>query len=113
MSTDRIPITVQRPQPFTPGPDEPLLLELPRTAGDQFEKNLLLKGVANLVTTRSDVFTVYVKIRSVAQNAGSGKWDATDAKNVIEDTRWVMVVDRSRVNRPGDQAEILMMQRVP
>ena len=113
MSTDRIPITVQRPQPFTPGPDEPLRLELPRTAGDQFEKNLLLKGVANLVTTRSDVFTVYVKIRSVAQNAGSGKWDATDPKNVIEDTRWVMVVDRSRVNRPGDQAEILMMQRVP
>jgi hypothetical protein len=113
MSTDRAPITVQRPQPFTPGPDEPFIPELPRTAGDQFEKNLLLKGVANLVTTRSDVFTVYVKIRSVAQNAGSGKWDATDPKNVIEDTRWVMVVDRSRVNQPGDQAEILMMQRVP
>jgi hypothetical protein len=104
---------VQRDQPFTTGAVEPLILELPRTAGDQFEKNLLLKGVANLVTTRSDVFTVYVKIRSVAQNAGSGKWDATDPKNVIEDTRWVMVVDRSRVNRPGDQAEILMMQRVP
>jgi hypothetical protein len=113
MSTDRAPITVQRPQPFTGGPDEPFILEIPRTAGDQFEKNLLLKGVANLVTTRSDVFTVYVKIRSVAQNAGSGKWDATDPKNVIEDTRWVMVVDRSRVERPGDQAEILMMQRVP
>lgn len=113
MSTDRIPLTVQRDQPFTTGAVEPLILELPRTAGDQFEKNLLLKGVANLVTTRSDVFTVYVKIRSVAQNAGSGKWDATDPKNVIEDTRWVMVVDRSRVNRPGDQAEILMMQRVP
>ena len=113
MSTDRAPITVQRDQPFTANVVEGTVLELPRTAGDQFERNLLLKGVANLVTTRSDVFTVYVKIRSVAQNAGSGKWDATDAKNVIEDTRWVMVVDRSRVNRPGDQAEILMMQRVP
>ena len=113
MSTDRVPVTVQRDQPFTAGAVEPLILELPRTAGDQFEKNLLLKGVANLVTTRSDVFTVYVKIRSVAQNAGSGKWDATDPKNVIEDTRWVMVVDRSRVNQPGEQAEILMMQRVP
>ena len=113
MSTDRIPITVQRDQPFTAGPPEPLIQELPRAAGDQFEKNLLLKGVANLVTTRSDVFTVYVKIRSVAQNPGSGKWDATDPKHVIEDTRWVMVVDRSRVNRPSDQPEILMMQRVP
>jgi hypothetical protein len=31
---------------------------------------------------------------------------------VIEDTRYVMLVDRSQVNRPGDAPRILYIERV-
>ena len=72
----------------------------------------MLKGIANLVTTRSDVFTVYLKIRSVAQNPATGVWDATDASTLINEARYVMVVDRSNVDRPGQQPKILMFEKI-
>ncbi|NBV65376.1 MAG: hypothetical protein EBR71_13125, partial [Planctomycetes bacterium] len=36
--------------------------------GDSEEQNLLFKGISNLITTRSDVFTVYFRIRTVKQD---------------------------------------------
>ena len=81
-------------------------------AGDQAERNTMLKGIANLVTTRSDVFTVYLKIRSVAQNPATGVWDATDSSTLINEARYVMVVDRSNVDRPGQQPKILMFEKI-
>lgn len=81
-------------------------------AGDQVERNALLKGIANMVTTRSDVFTVYLRIRTVAQDAASGKWDATKSETLIDESRYVLVVDRSHVNRPGEQPKILMFEKI-
>ncbi len=85
---------------------------LGQVAGDQVERNALLKGIANIATTRSDVFTVYLRVRSVAQNQQTGKWDATDPNTLIDESRYLMVVDRSNVNRPSDEPRILMFERI-
>ena len=81
--------------------------------GDSEELNLLFKGVSNLVTTRSDVFTVYFKVRTVKQNPVNGKWNGADREFVLDDARYVMCVDRSNVNRPSDQPRIVYFSRVP
>jgi len=58
------------------------------------------------------VFTVYLKVRSVAQNQQTGKWDATDPTTLIDESRYLMVVDRSNMNRPTDEPRILMFERI-
>ena len=123
LSTDRLPTVLQ----YDFGPDsltdssrdyafpeftEPFVAQADHAAGDAEETNLLLTGIANLVTTRSDVFTVYLRVRAFTQNPVTGLWDATDRENVIEDTRYVMLVDRSQVNRPGDAPRILYVERI-
>ncbi|MHC5113614.1 MAG: hypothetical protein ACYTGP_04205, partial [Planctomycetota bacterium] len=82
-------------------------------SGDAEEANLLFAGASNLITTRSDVFTVYFRVRSFRQNADNGKWDATDLNHIVGDVRYVMLVDRSEVNRPGDQPKILFLDKLP
>ena len=81
--------------------------------GDSEELNLLFKGISNLVTTRSDVFTVYFKVRTVKQNPIDGKWNGSDRESVIDDARYVMCVDRTNVNRPTDEPRIVYFSRVP
>lgn len=124
LSTDRIPITLQydfKPDHVQQGQAgymfprniaESFLAEADTSFGDSEETNMLLSGIANLVTTRSDVFTVYIRIRSFTQNPATGIWDASDRQNVIEDTRYVMLVDRSNVDRPGEQPRVLYIERV-
>jgi hypothetical protein len=80
--------------------------------GDSEEQNLLFKGISNLITTRSDVFTVYFRIRTVKQDPTTGGWNGTDPDSVLEDARYVMCVDRSNVNRPTDQPRIVYFSRV-
>ncbi|MCP3902736.1 MAG: hypothetical protein GY715_03790, partial [Planctomycetes bacterium] len=82
-------------------------------SGDAEEANLLFAGASNLITTRSDVFTVYFRVRGFRQNADTGRWDATDLSSIVSDTRYVMVVDRSGVNRPGDPPKILLLDKLP
>jgi len=81
--------------------------------GDAEDLNLLFKGISNLVTTRSDVFTVYLRIRQVRQDPVNGRWDATNPDLIVDESRFVMGVDRSEVNAPSDQARIIYFQRVP
>jgi hypothetical protein len=85
--------------------DEPL--------GDVEDLNLLFKGVSNLVTTRSDVFTVYLRVRQVRQNPVNGRWDGMNPDLIVDETRYVLCVDRSEVNSPSDQPRIVYFQRVP
>lgn len=82
-------------------------------AEDNHEANLLLAGISNLVTTRSDTFTVHLRIRSFRQNPVTGVWDATDPEYIVDDTRYVMLVDRSNVNRPSDKPKIMFLERLP
>jgi hypothetical protein len=85
--------------------DEPL--------GDAEDMNLLFKGISNLVTTRSDVFTVYLRVRQVRQNPVTGVWDGTNPELIVDESRYVMCVDRSEVNSPSDQPRIVYFQKCP
>jgi hypothetical protein len=86
-------------------------IEPDAVAGDSEERNLLFKGISNIVSTRSDVFTAYFRVRTVRQGA-DGRWNATDPESILSDTRYVMGVDRSRVNRPTDKPRILFFTQV-
>jgi hypothetical protein len=80
--------------------------------GDAEEANFLFSGIANMLTTRSDVFTVYFTIRSFKQDPTSGFWDATDKELVIDESRYVMVIDRSTVDGPTDQPRVVAFSKV-
>ena len=97
----------------TPTADLPETIYRPdMVGGDAEEANLLFSGIANLLTTRSDVFTVYFTIRSFKQDPITGFWDATDKAMVIDESRYVMVLDRSSVNGPTDQPRVLAFSKV-
>jgi hypothetical protein len=81
--------------------------------GDAEDMSLLFKGISNLVTTRSDVFTVYLKVRQVKQNDQTGLWDGTNRELIVDEARYVMGVDRSNCNSPDDQPKILYFQKCP
>lgn len=80
--------------------------------GDAEERAVLFAGLSNLVTTRSDVFTVSLRIRAVRQDSVSGIWDGTRPELIVDDSRYVMVIDRSQVERPGDRPRILALRKV-
>ncbi len=82
-------------------------------AGDAEEANLLFAGLSNLVSVRSDVFTVYLKVRSFKQNPVTGTWNAADPEFIVDDSRYVFVVDRSRCQLPGDEPEIRLFSKIP
>ena len=89
-----------------------MLTEPDDVASDAEEQNLLFAGISNLITTRSDVFTVYFRIRSFQQNPTTGFWDATDPEFIVDDSRYVMLVDRSEVNTPLDKPKILYLEKI-
>jgi len=81
-------------------------------SGDAEEANMLFSGISNLVTTRSDVFTVYLRVRTFRPNPITGIWDATDPEHIVEDSRYVMQVDRSGVRSPSDKPKIVFFEKV-
>jgi len=82
-------------------------------AGDAEEANLLFAGASNLITTRSDVFTVYLKVRTLKQNPVTGVWNALDPEMIVDDSRYVMMVDRSNVDSPNEQPIIRYFEKLP
>lgn len=107
LATDRaIGLTSTNPN------DQAAFLVPDRTAGDAEERNLLFNGIANLVGVRSDVFTVYFRVRTFRRNPITSVWDATDPEHILDDSRYVMVVDRSKVERPEDKPKILFLQKL-
>ena len=93
--------------------EEAAAFRFDRTSGDALEQNQLLRGISNIATTRSDVFTMWVRVRTVKQDPLTGKWDATDPELILDDSRYVLTIDRSNVDRPGDAPRILGMVKVP
>jgi hypothetical protein len=83
------------------------------TAGDAIERNQLLRGISNIVTTRSDVFTVWVRVRTIRQDPLTGVWNGTDPEMILDDSRYLMTVDRSSVDRPGEEPRIISFVKVP
>ena len=84
-----------------------------RVSGDSEELNMLQAGISNLITTTSDVFTVHMRIRTFRKNPITNVWDATDLDYIIDDSRYVMLVDRSQVNTPQDKPKILYFEKLP
>jgi hypothetical protein len=82
-------------------------------AGDVEEMNLLFAGLSNMVTTRSDAFTVYFRVRSFRQNPVTRVWNALDQEQIVDDSRYVMLVDRSAVSAPTDRPRILYLEKMP
>lgn len=98
-----------------PLPPNSLAYRPDRVAGDAEEANALFAGASNMLTTRSDTFTVYFRVRSFRQNTSVNPpvWDATNPDYIVDDSRYVMLIDRSSVNRPGDRPRILYMEKLP
>ena len=110
IATDVQGVRFVDPYSSTPG----LLSEVPDTvAGDAEERNLLFAGLSNLVSVRSDTFTVHMKVRSFQRNPITGVWDATDPEYVVDEARYVFVVDRSKCDKPSDKPEIRLISRIP
>lgn len=82
-------------------------------AGDALQQQALLAGIANILTTRSDVFTVYFRVRSVRPDPITGRYDGTDPRLIVDDSRFVMCIDRSEVEKPTDSPRIVYFQKVP
>ncbi|MEE2972982.1 MAG: hypothetical protein VX672_07640 [Planctomycetota bacterium] len=109
LSTDRCNVRWQQVK----GPQNPAVTIPDTVAGDAEEANLLFAGLSNLVSVRSDTFTVHLKIRSFKQNPVNGVWNATDPEFIVDESRYVFVVDRSRCDRPGDEPEIRLLSKLP
>ena len=88
------------------------LLSGDMVAGDAEEANLLFSGLSNMITTRSDMFTVHFRVRTFKPNPDTGVWDATDPDAIVDDSRYVMLVDRSEVEKPGDQPKIVYVEKI-
>ena len=82
-------------------------------SGDSEEMNLLQSGISNLISTNSDMFTVHMRIRTFKRNPITGVWDATNLDYIVDDSRYVMLVDRSNVNSPSDKPRILYFEKLP
>ena len=76
---------------------------------------MLFSGISNLITTRSDLFLVYFNVRGFKETRypdGTIGWDATNKDAIVDESRWVMIVDRSEVESPSDEPRILLLERV-
>jgi hypothetical protein len=82
-------------------------------SGDSEEMNLLQAGISNLIVTNSDMFTVHMRIRTFKRNPITGVWDATNLDYIVDDSRYVMLVDRSNVESPSDKPRILYFEKLP
>ena len=110
--TDAAPV-VETDDPATPDVLEDAIYRYDQAGGDAIEQNSLLKGISNIVTTRSDVFTVWVRVRTIRQDPLTGQWNGMDPENIVDDSRYMMTIDRSSVDRPGERPRILSFVKVP
>jgi hypothetical protein len=82
---------------------------VPRNYTQQLE---ILNGVLNNVSNRSDVFIAWFQIqgfqRSDVENLGDN-----DPMTPSVNRRFVMVIDRSKVTKRGQKADILLFKEVP
>jgi hypothetical protein len=108
------PDYIETDDPATPRPlVEREMYRYDQTATDGLERNSLLKGISNIATVRSDVFTVWVRIRTIRQDPLTGRWPGMDPEYILDDSRYMMTIDRSSVDRPGEAPRILSFVKVP
>jgi hypothetical protein len=94
--------------------------------GDAEEQLALFRSIANLVSTRSDVFMATFVLRgydpdvieSIEIPGGTGSAGALQAMNdplfrPAYESRWLVVFDRSNVRQPTDRPRILLRMELP
>ena len=52
------------------------------------------------------------QLRKLYEKAKTGQWNGTDPEFIIDDSRYMMTVDRSSVDRPGEQPRIVSFVKV-
>ncbi len=92
---------------------EPTILSSDGDVGTAEELNMLQGAMSNIASVRSDYFTVHFLVRTFRPNSLTGRWDATDPSSVIDESRYVMLVDRTPVDRPGQKPRIRYFTKVP
>ncbi|NRA57693.1 MAG: hypothetical protein HRU13_06200 [Phycisphaerales bacterium] len=81
-------------------------------ADDYDEQFALYNGVANSVTTRSDVYAIWFVLHGYARDDVEGL-RPQDPMTPSVARRYLIVVDRSNVRRAGDRARVLLFDEVP
>ncbi len=104
--------TQGRTTPDTYQASPPAVIVPDRVGGDAEKRNLMFSGISNLITTRGDVFTVWFRVRAVKQDSVTGVWDGTRQDLIADDSRYVMILDRSNVKKPGDKPRVLALRKV-
>ena len=51
-------------------------------------------------------------LHKLYEKAKTGQWNGTDPEFIIDDSRYMMTVDRSSVDRPGEQPRIVSFVKV-
>jgi hypothetical protein len=72
----------------------------------------IINGVLNSVSSRSDVFVAWFQIQGYKQSDVENLGD-DDPMTPSVNRRFVMVIDRSKVTRRGQAADILLFKEVP
>lgn len=99
-----------------------------RTDGPE-ERAAILRSIANIVTTRSDVYAAWFVLRgydpdvieSINVTTPGGPVDLATARNAMNnpkfqptvDTRWLVLFDRSNVKSPTDRPKVLLKVELP
>ncbi|MDA1105044.1 MAG: hypothetical protein O2855_00415 [Planctomycetota bacterium] len=112
ISLDRTPAVVQSDLVLTTQV-EPTIASSDGDVGTAEELNMLQSAMSNIASVRSDFFTVHFLVRTFRANSLTGRWDATDPDAVIDESRYVMLVDRTPVDRPGQKPRIRYFTKVP
>jgi hypothetical protein len=82
------------------------------TIDDQAERLAIANGILNTITVRSDYFAVWF-VMHVYQPGDVENLQPQDPLIPSVAKRFVMVVDRSNVTRPGDAPRIVLFKEVP
>ncbi len=81
-------------------------------ADDYDEQFALYNGVANSLTTRSDVYAIWFVMHGYARDDVEGL-RPQDPMTPSVARRYLIIVDRSNVRRAGDRARVLLFDELP
>lgn len=111
---------------FGPGGDKAYAFTDFNPSSDAEEQLALFRAIANIVSTRSDVFMATFVLRgydpdvieSIEIPGGSGSGGALQAMNdplfrPAYESRWLVVFDRSNVRQPTDRPRVLLRMELP
>lgn len=112
-----------------PGQPKQHVTDAMRPVDGPEERLALLRGIANTVSTRSDVFIAWILLRGydpdviesinvAAPGITPDDLTASSAMNNAKfgprvETRWLAVFDRSKIRKPTDRPELLLLVELP